>query len=430
MLNSIKITLVTLLFTLCCLSFTQDITLNLGKAIGEVPPLAIKGVNHGTIAQILGSEDKFAPLNLGAIRYPPGNIADDYPLDKTLIDAFELHWILLDKLPILAVPNLFEGTPEDAVAAARYFKELEIPVLAWEIGNEPDLYAHNRGDPSWTPEKYCEHFRAFSKALKTEDPEYLLAGPGTSGAAQGSAPEGYLQEVLRLCGDAIDILTWHIYTTNGTLSDEEALATYSVVGGTIDRYRSWLKDPEINPLGHEKDIPVAITEFGLSWKTDNYRHLFDIVATLWLADALGQMATKELDMGFYFALKDTGGHGLIGTDGFPRPTYYVFDLLKDFTGQILELGGTTPDLHAYAVKDEEKLQLLLVNIAAEDISLELNSPEQELTELTLSILSETTYNQYYDFETDIAYAISTQPASDLITVPARSIVFITAPCSE
>ncbi len=402
------------------------IELNVGKPIGEISPLAIKGVNHGIIMQIVGFEEEIAKLNFGSLRFPPGNIADDNPLDKTLIDAFKGHWTLLGELPVLVIPNLFEDGPEEAAEAARYFRELEIPIVAWEIGNEPDLYAYNRGDPSWTPEKYCDRFRAFAKALKEIDPEYLIAGPGTSGAAQGSSPEIYLKEILQLCGDAIDILTWHIYTTDGSKSDEEALATYSVITETIERYRAWLKDPEINPLGHEKDTLIGITEFGLSWKTDVFRHLFDMVATLWLADALGQMATQGLDMSYYFALKDTGGHGLIDVIGLNRPTYYVFEMLADFEGEVLELQGATPDLHAYGAKSEDSVQVLLVNISKEDANVKINAPEYDLGELTLTTLSEETYAKYYDFESDIGYVVATQPVNELVSIPARSIVFVKA----
>ena len=426
-----KIAFLLIILVLFFSSHSQStVSLSIGAPTGEVAPLAIKGVNHGIIMQIVGFEEEIAKLKFSSLRFPPGNIADDNPLDKTLIDAFKGHWILLDKLPVLLIPNLFEGTPEEAVSAARYFRELEIPIVAWEIGNEPDLYAYNRGDPSWTPEKYCERLRAFAEALKAEDPEYLMAGPGTSGAAQGSAPEAYLKEVLHLCGDAIDILTWHIYPTDGTLSDEEALSTYPVVTETIERYTAWLKDPEINPLGYEKDTAIGITEFGLSWKTDNFRHLFDMVATLWLADALGQMATEGLDLGYYFALKDTGGHGLIDVIGLNRPTYYVFEMLAGFTGQVLDVQGATPDLHAYTVKSEDDIQILLVNISQEDTSVDITAAENNLSEFTLTTLSDSTYAKYYDFESDIGYEVSTQAANEPVSVPARSIVFVVAPCAE
>lgn len=403
----------------CGVALAQTpVTVTLGAPRQAVGPLTLGGVNHGVYMQVVDVREEVAALGLTSLRFPPGNIADDAPLDETLVDAFEAQWRLLGEPPVLVVLNLFSGTPEAGAEAARLLLERGISVLAWEIGNEPNLYGANRGDASWTPEKYCQQFRAFKEALTPIDPSIPLAGPATSG---GSDAEPYLREVLRLCGDAIDILSWHIYPTDGSASDEDALDSSSRVSETIRRYRDWVRDPEYNPLGFERDLRLAITEFGLSWRSQTYRHLDDIVAALWLADALGRMATEGLELSHYFALQGTGGHGLLDATGWKRPTYYVFELLKDFSGMVLEASSSQESLRAYAARDDEALRVLLVNLSSEAASVTLTSfSATDLSgEMSLKTLSEAGIDP---FSNEPAYTVTQQEASDPVSVPGRALV--------
>lgn len=412
--------LLALLFGLSCgVALAQtSVTVTLGKPRQMIKPLATGGVNHGVYMQVVDALEDIAALELTSLRFPPGNIADEQPLDVALVSAFEAQWRLLGEPPVLVALNLFSGTPEAGAEAARLLLDRGVEVLAWEIGNEPDLYGPNRGDPSWTPEKYCRQFRAFKATLAPIDSSIPLAGPAVSG---GSGAEAYLREVLRLCGDAIDILSWHIYPTDGSASDEDALDSSSRVSETIRRYRDWTRDPEYNPLGSERDIQLAVTEFGLSWRSQTYRHLSDIVAALWLADALGRMATEGLELSHYFALQGTGGHGLLDATGWKRPTYYVFELLKDFSGMVLEASSSRESLRAYAARDDEALRVLLVNLSSEAASVTLIgfSATGLSGEISLKTLSEAGIDPFSD---EPAYTVTQQEASDPVSVPGRALV--------
>ena len=403
-------------YNLLLSSFAQEsLTLRLGELLHPTPPLAITGINDGLMMNVIDTRDAFAELNLQAYRFPPGNVADEQELGQLVLRSYKQHLKLLGTQPVMMVANLFTGTPEQAAEAARYVIENDIPILTWEIGNEPDLYAPNRDDDSWTPAKYCEHFRAYREAILEVNSKFTFAGPAVSGA---DIAEPYLREFLKLCGDVVDVLTWHIYPSDGSISDEAALASSSLITETIRRYRAWTKDPEFNPLGYERDIKLGITEFGLSWRTNTYRHLQDIVATVWLADALGQMLAENLDMSFYFALQGVGGHGLIDNALWQRPTYDVFERLTAFEGDVLSVSGATDDVHVYAVQTSEGLEMMLVNLSSKDALVKVEGLESTLT---ISTLPRADYEPYFD---EPSYSVSEQAASEAIQVPAVSVIFI------
>ena len=408
--------LLTLLLTTVVLA---QPTITVTNARHDVPELAITGMNHGTFMQIIGLEQDFEQLELRSLRFPPGNIADEFPLDEVTLAAFKQQWKLLGELPVLMVANVFTGSAQEAANAVTYTRELGIDVLAWEVGNEPDLYGPNRDDPSWTAERYCDTFRAYATAIKAQDPNALIAGPAVSGA---DVAQPYLQTFLKNCGDVVDILTWHIYPTDGNSSEADALASSAVVGESIRRYRQWLRDPEMNPLGYERDIAMGITEFGLSWRTNNYRHLADMTAALWLADAYGQILNEQLDMSHYFALQGTGGHGLIDNTYWKRPTYYVLEMLVPFKGVVLETTtGGADGLRAYATQQEDNLHVLIVNMTDETISSALSLPAGFEQTREVQILSPDAIDKFSD---DSPIKHQTIAADAPLNVPAKSVLVL------
>lgn len=414
--RAVAAALVALLVTAVAAAQGTALTLRIGAPLGVVSPYAITGFNFGLSMPVALNLDEFAALDIRSLRFPPGNDADDKPLTADMIDALTLPWQLLGEPPLHVVLNFFEG-PEHAAAVVRRFDELGLRVRWWAVGNEPDLYPQNRMDPSWTAEVYCERFREVRDALRAVHPDAVMTGPAVS----GSRPSGleYLREVLTRCGDVIDVLTWHVYPTDGTMEDDAALATARSVGDEIRLIRGWLTDPAVNPLGHERDIGLAITEFGLSWRTSMYHHLEDQTAALWLADALGQMATLGLDLGQYFALQSMGGHGLIDRGGWVRPTYHVYALLAGFGGTAFAVEGADERLGAYAAADGAALRVLLVNRSGDDLEVVLATPDLPAT-LSVATLDEEGFDRNLDHDR------AERPADRAVPVPARSVVMIRA----
>lgn len=391
------------------------LSLRVGEPTRPVSDMAITGFNVGTAMPVVLYLDEWAAIDLRSVRYPPGNDADDRPLTADSMDAFALTWHLLGEPDVHLVANFFEG-PDHAVEVARHLRSLGMTPRWWAIGNEPDLYPRNRMDPSWTPEVYCEQARAMRAALEAELGPVTITGPAVSGSRPSAMD--YLREVLGRCGDVFDVVTWHVYPTDGTRSDEGALATSRQVADEIRTVREWAADPEVNPLGHDRDVEFGITEFGLSWRTTTFRHLEDMVAALWLADALGQMATEGVDLGQYFALQAMGGHGLIDRSGWVRHTYHVYAMLNGFGGAARRVEGGDHRLAAYATSDDEALRVLLVNRSTDalEVTIEADGLADVLHVVTLDDAI---------FDADLAPRRSTVSADERVLVPPRSVVVLT-----
>ncbi|MEX2541353.1 MAG: hypothetical protein WD314_06070 [Trueperaceae bacterium] len=380
-----------------------------------VPRLTTSGFNIGNSMRVVGFEADFEAIRIDSLRFPPGNQADEITVGRPDLAALSQNLELLGRPQVLMVANLFGGTPEGAAEFARLAADMDIQVFAWEIGNEPDLYATNRNDASWTPGRYCREFRRYAQALREVDPRFEMAGPAVSGSRPGG--EEFLREVLRLCGDAIDILTWHIYPTDGTWTDDEALATSGHFSRELTRYREWAADRRANPLGFGRPLRFGVTEFGLSWRSSSFRHLEDMAATLWLADVLGQMTAERLDLSHYFTLQGMGGHGLIDTGGWLRSTYHLYRMMATFTGESVPVRAREP-LRAYAVAGANGLQLLLINRGATPQRAELLFEGSPPSGLEITTLSE------QNVESGQAPATTISMTEEPVLVPARAIVLV------
>jgi hypothetical protein len=339
------------------------------------------GYNFGNWMAVAEWKDELAKVPAGALRFPGGNIGDEQDMDAPSLDTFRALLTLVRGQPELMVQTrVFRGrpdrpaanTPEDAALAVRMARERGLSVQVWEIGNEPDLFSVTRGDASWTPQRYCEVFRAQAAAIRREDPAALIAGPAVSGALPGAAR--FLEEFVEGCGDVVDVLTWHIYPTEGDGTEEWALSTVAQVDQDIARYRAIWSDPRRNPRGHTRPVRLGVTEFGLSWKTDRPRFLADQTAALWAAEAALRMARQGVSLAHYFAYQGTGFHGLLDVGGVPRPTYYGFGLLSRLQGHFVPATSGSPAVWAHAARAGEQTRVVLINTATTAQPVRLDAP--------------------------------------------------------
>ena len=336
----------------------QPYSVRMSEALIQVKPGLINGMNFGNWMVVYDLLPEFQALDIPLLRFPAGNYGDDYFLSEAALKLFLMVSNSLEAIPMVQ-HNVFKGDVDEAVKWVMYSKEHNLGVKHWFIGNEPDLYATNRGSPQWTPEYYSQLFREYALAIKQIDPEAIVIGP----AVTGTPNERWLKAFLQYAGDVVDILAWQWYPTDGSTACEDALASAHQVSEHIALFRSWSKDPSINPLGYEREIPLFLSEFGLSWRTNHARLLTDMTAALWLAEVYGEMVLSELDYSAYFALQGTGGHGLFDVALWPRPTYFVSWMVAQMGNTWYKVDQVTDrdKLVVYGAKTSEQYMFLLIN---------------------------------------------------------------------
>ncbi|HEY0819600.1 MAG TPA: hypothetical protein VGD46_12530 [Rhizobacter sp.] len=348
-----------------------QLRIDVDQRLRPVNPAVLRGYNFSNAMQVSDFVAELRRVPAGALRFPGGNVGDDDDMSGHKLDFFKLNLGLLGEPrgELLIQTRVFQdrtgqpaaNTPQDAAHAVALARERGLHVPVWEIGNEPDLYAVTRGDASWTPERYCEVFRAQAAAIKREDPKALVAGPGVSGAMP-AAPE-FAKRFLKVCGDVVDVFTWHIYPTDGSGSEAEALASVSEATRWPAEYRRLLADPEANPLGHRRSYELGVTEYGLSWRTDSQRFIGEQSGALWAAEFALRSAQAGLRFAHYFAYQGIGFHGLIDMGGGLRPTYYGFGLLAGLSGDFVQAASSDERVWVHAARNGKRLNVVLINSA-------------------------------------------------------------------
>jgi hypothetical protein len=333
-----------------------------------VRPSTMAGYNFGNWMPVAEVRESLKEVPPGALRFPAGNAGDESNLDAAVLGTFAAALTLMPGQPELMVQTrVFQGrdgrpaanSPEDAAAAVKLARERGLNVTYWEVGNEPDLYGPVRGDTSWTAERYCDVFRAQAAAVRREQPSAKIAGPAVSGAVPGAMK--FLEAFVERCGDVVDLLTWHIYPTEGDGSDAAALTTVREADRTLAHARAVWADPKRNPKGHMRPIEYGVTEYGLSWRTERPRFLSDQTGALWAMETTLRLAKGGAAVAHYFAYLATGFHGLIDNGGGPRPTFYAFRLLSGLKGRFVDAASDTSGIWAHAVRDGDTVNLVLIN---------------------------------------------------------------------
>lgn len=396
---------------------------DLEKPLAPARRNVLSGFNFGNWMQVVDFGEDLKAAKPAELRFPGGNIGDENDLTDHSLAAFQSNLALLGKPVAVIQTRVFQSgnaiqhepaknRPEDAADAVRWAKARKIAVSFWEIGNEPDLFAVTRGDASWTAEKYCQVFRAQAAAMKAVDPSVKVAGPAVSGAVPGR--DRFLEEFVKGCGDVVDILTWHIYPTDGQWDDARALATVSEADQTIAAYRKLLKDPARNPKGHQRTIELGLTEYGLSWFSSRMHHLTDMPAAMWAMEMALRFDEQGVAAAHYFALQGTGGHGLLDLAGVRRPTWYAFGVLSRLSGELVPASTGDEDLWSHAARDGDRLDVVITNRAAGPKPLPAAVPGYTLR-----------HAAYFDAAVaDAEKPMARLPVGATVTLPPKSVVHL------
>jgi beta-glucosidase len=262
--------------------------------------------------------------------------------------------------------RLKDGTPEVAAKLVQYVNvEKKYGVRYWSIGNEANLYKN------YSVEQHIRDWRAIAEAMLAVDPKITLIGPDTSQFPppnmtdpDSTKAREWLRAFLKGNGDMIDVVSVHRYPF------PKAMNAPTTIPELKDSAREWdVLIPRLRELVKEttgRDLPLAITEVNSHWSRviggeatpDSPYH------AIWWADVLGRMIRHRVDIVAYFTLYTNDSLGAFGMMGRYelRPTYYVYQLYRQFGDELFTTESDDPDVTITAARRADgKLTLMVVN---------------------------------------------------------------------
>jgi hypothetical protein len=290
-----------------------------------------------------------------AVSTPYGTTVNDAVLKDLGGFLEETGWKLIWAL------NLGSGTEKDAVAEAKAVMSIAGErLLAFEIGNEPDLFSHEKHrQPGYGYEAWLADYRRYKTALRTQLPGIPFAGPDVAGKTD------WVTRFAADEGNDIVLLTHHYYREgqNPGSTIEKLLGVDPKLQPQLDRLRA---------SSQSSGVPYRICEVN-SFSGGGRPGVSDTMAgALWALDYLWTLAyngcsgvnieTGVNQLGFISSYSPIGedpqGHSLA------RPEYYGLLAFMFAQGQMLEVNVNTnsPMIKAYATAPTERtLQLTLIN---------------------------------------------------------------------
>ena len=371
----------------------------------------VLGANHGPWSDLgVGNLELAKNSGISFLRWPGGSWGDHNNVrPENITNYLNVARSIMGAEPSITV-RLLGSTPEQAAEMVRYVNiEKGYGIKYWSIGNEPDLYVTE--DSSWTPEIYANKWREFALAMKAVDPTIQLYGPEISDFVGDTdnfdqrellyvnsvrldvTKRDYLIEFLKVNADLVDIVAVHHYSFpkspgDNALTWEQLRDNTSQWDRIIPNLRRIIKETT------GRDYPVAITEFnsnssnisGANTSPDSFYN------ALWLADVLGRMIRERPEIIAYWMLKNSNaGHGLM--DSFnARPTYYIYQLYKQFGNHLLQANSPEPNISVYAAKrDDGAITVLLVNLNNTEVSKPLQLDQGDKLKLVETYLFDATH---------------------------------------
>jgi hypothetical protein len=335
-----------------------SIAVEAGRDLGPVPA-GLRGFNFWGTRSDAAFFPEYRKIGLGLLRFPPGRTGDENELAAQLMDESGTVARALGAELIVQV-RLRNGLPERAAENVRYMNlERQYGAKYWEVGNEPDLYLARAGEPELSPAWYAERFRAYAGAMKAVDPTIKVFGPVVSNEGKLDA---WMRPFITACGDIADGLSWHFYPGDSRTPEDELLASTARFAPSVEKIRSWWRDPAVNPGGHRREVPIALSEYAASWQSTSGKNLTTQAAALWTADMLGQMMLSRIDLAAYFALWGLNFHGIWDRRGNIRPVHQTFRLFSQFGDRLLGAESSEPLLASYAARRPDgALSVMVVN---------------------------------------------------------------------
>ncbi|KAK2141809.1 hypothetical protein LSH36_1036g00006 [Paralvinella palmiformis] len=206
--------------------------------------------------------------------------------------------------------------------------------LNWELGNEPNIIQHFTNH-TLSPVQLGKDFLQLHYILKQSTPfskyfnHSLLVGPDTTRpTSDHAAVLEFLRDFLKVAGKSLSAITWHQYYMNGQHAKAADFINPEIMD-LLPQQAARVK-AVIKEVGLEHK-PLMLGETSCCWGGGN-PHLANRYARsfLWL-DKLGVAAR----MGHSIVMRQTfyeNDYGLLGSDLFPSPDYWLSLIYKILVG--------------------------------------------------------------------------------------------------
>lgn len=303
-----------------------------------------------------------------------------------------------DRVKLIVDLNLVTDTPLVAAEWARA-AETSLPhgsIMAFEIGNEPDLYSRRfwvrtvadspftaRLFPvELTPDIYVQDFADYAQVLGENSPDIPLVGPAVA-HPRTSLP--FISALIQAQRPELGMVTGHFYPYSACVKQPKA-PDYPTVPRLLSRQATWAFDANIAgavATAHAAGLPFRLTEFN-SVTCGGKPGVSDTFATaLWAPDALfTAMRAGANGANLHVRANAINGAFTVNRGGLvARPLLYGLLLFTRALGpqaQLVKLHLTAPrslNLSAWAVKVKDGiLHVLLIDKGSQSVKVDVRVP--------------------------------------------------------
>ncbi|MBV8900862.1 MAG: hypothetical protein JOY92_12220 [Verrucomicrobia bacterium] len=258
--------------------------------------------------------------------------------------------------------NLGSGTPEEAAAEARLVAEFcGHRVLAFQFGNEPDLFRNNGCRPAgYDVGQYVADWCRFAEAVKGKVPAARFAGPDVC------CDTSWLGHFAQATQPDLRFLTHHYYAEGPAGSANVSLSRLLNSGPDLQN-RMHLAEAQAAPTR----FPLRMTEINSVFGGGQAGISDAFAAVLWAINAIFSIAAAGW-LGINFHSNQTALYSpvLRGADGRfqARPVYYALRFFARYGGHRISALPVPPPSaatsRAYAVVGEAgRRSIVLVNLS-------------------------------------------------------------------
>jgi hypothetical protein len=294
----------------------------------------------------------FVP-NGAAKSLPKGTVVNQESLRQLRSFLLAVGWKLIWGL------NLGEGSVQDAVEESQAVASIiGDKLLAFEIGNEPDLFRGGHRPKGWAYSDYLVDYRQYKAAIRARLPEARFAGPDTAGSTD------WVESFSRDEGQDILLLTEHYYLGPGgseASTEEKMLGPDPKIASISKR---------LEAISSSSHLPYRICETNSFYNGGRPGVSDTFGSALWVLDYMFGLASA----GAGGVNMETGVNHLgfishyspIGEDSekcFAAPEYYgMLAFAQGSQGELVDLDVEqhAVNLTAYAVARNNKQVVLTV----------------------------------------------------------------------